>query len=240
MAQEALTIPRSANESGDLPALLDRPDGEPSAACLLAHGAGAPMDHPFLEHFATGLARAGVLVLRFDYAYMAQRRSGGKRRPPERAPALLAAHRDALASLRAAAGELPLILGGKSMGSRMSAMLVAGEQTEAVANVAGWFALGYPLHPAGKPDRLRDGFFERIGIPTLVVQGTRDALGSAERVRASLQRISGPARCIAIEDGDHSLEVRKSSGRSTPEALQEALEALVEWIAPLVDGAPGT
>lgn len=234
MNTEPTTIPLEAplgsSPGPELPALLDRPEGRARFAVLLAHGAGAPMDHPFLERVATDLAGAGGIVLRFDYPYMAARRAGANRRPPDRAPVLLAAHAAAIDAARDLAGSQPLFLAGKSMGSRMAAMSLAGEGTERASGIAGLIALGYPLHPPGKPDRLRDGFFGNLDSPCLFVQGTRDALCTRELLEASAAHLAGPNRLHWIEDGDHSLEVRKRSGRSSEEALAEATAAVVAWI----------
>ena len=161
---------------------------------------------------------------------MAARRTGANRRPPDRAPILLAAHAAAIDAAREQAGPLPLILAGKSMGSRMAAMSLAGEGAEPVGGIAGLVALGYPLHPPGKPDRLRDSFFGSLDTPCLFVQGTRDALCTRELLENSLKRLPGSKTVHWIEDGDHSLEVRKRSGRSSEEALAEAKAAVVAWI----------
>ncbi len=225
-----LEAPLGSFPGAELPALLDRPAGQARFAVLLAHGAGAPMDHPFLERVAGDLAQAGGIVLRFDYPYMAARRAGANRRPPDRAPVLLAAHAAAIDAARKQAGSLPLFLAGKSLGSRIAAMSLAGEGTQPARELAGLVAFGYPLHPAGKPDQLRDGFFGNLEAPCLFVQGTRDALCTRELLELSIERLPGPKVVHWTEDGDHSLEVRKSSGRTSEEALAEADAAVVAWI----------
>lgn len=234
MASEPTVIPLEeplgSSEARELPALICGNSRTASFGVLLAHGAGAPMDHPFLEHFAGELEQAGGVVLRFDYPYMAARRSGASRRPPDRAPVLLAAHRAAIANARERFGDLPLFLMGKSMGSRMAAMLLA-DPSESISDVAGLIALGYPLHPAGKPDRLRDDFFPDLKTPSLFIQGTRDALCTRAILEDSLPRLGGPFEVHWIEDGDHSFEVPKRSGRTTQAALDEAQEVLAGWIA---------
>ena len=116
-----------------------------SATVVLAHGAGAGMDSPFMAFFAEGLAANGLRVVRFEFPYMAQRRTTGKQRPPDREPVL----RDTLLAVIEQFGAKNLVIGGKSMGARI-ASLVADE-----AGVAGLVCLGYPFHPTGRPDKLR-------------------------------------------------------------------------------------
>src|SRR5262249_45991170 len=143
-----------------------------AATLVLAHGAGAGMDTAFMNAFAQGLANAGLRVVRFEFPYMHQRRAAGKGGPPDREPALGQAWLSVNRSL--SAGEW--FLGGKSMGGRM-ASLVADE-----AGVAGLVCLGYPFHPAGKPQQLRVAHLKTICTPTLIVQGERDTLGNKQEV----------------------------------------------------------
>ena len=150
-------------------------DGGNNAArtVVLAHGAGAPMDTPFMDAFAQGLAGAGLRVVRFEFSYMRARRIEGKRKGPDRAPKLLDAWRSVIAEL---GDPGTLVIGGKSMGGRIASM-VADE-----AGVKGVACLGYPFHPAGKPERTRTAHLEAMRTPTLIVQGTRDSLGKPEEV----------------------------------------------------------
>jgi predicted alpha/beta-hydrolase family hydrolase len=195
-------------------------DGPESAArtLVLAHGAGAPMDSPFLEFFGRELGARGIRVVRFEFPYMQARREG--RRPgPDREPALLAAWREVIAELGGAGG---LVIGGKSLGGRMASR-IADE-----AGVRGLVCLGYPFHPPGKPERLRVAHLEALRTPTLIVQGTRDSLGSHEEV--SGYRLS-PTICVHwLEDGDHSFKPRAKSGRSERQNLDEAVEVVVGFV----------
>ena len=225
MSGQSITIPFAPSGEDGLPALVDEPAGEPRYALLLAHGAGAPMDHPFLERFARGFAGAGGRVLRFDYPYMAQRRRDGTRRPPDRAEKLLEAHRAALAALRERASGQPTFLAGKSMGGRIASHLALRE------DVAGLVLLGYPLHPPKQPERLRSEHFGDWRTPTLFVQGTRDALCEPALLERELAALAAPCEVHWIADGDHSFEVRRSSGRTNAQALDEAVEAAVTWVA---------
>jgi predicted alpha/beta-hydrolase family hydrolase len=189
-------------------------------AVVLAHGAGAPMDSPFLEFVAAGLGKRGLRVVRFEFPYMHARRDG--RRPlPDRESVLLDRWRAVLAEL----GGRPLVIGGKSLGGRMASLL-ADE-----VGARGLVCLGYPFHPPGKAQRLRVAHLEGLRTPTLVVQGTRDALGSREEVAG--YRLSRSIRVHWIEDGDHSLKPRARSGRSERQNLDEAVDAVAQFVGGL-------
>ena len=201
--------------SSDLPDLLiDGPAGPAPLTFVFAHGAGAPMDTPFMAFFAEGLAARGRRVVRFEFPYMAARRQGGRRPPPDRQPMLLATWRAVIAHL----GAETLVIGGKSMGGRMASLL-ADE-----AGVAGLACLGYPFHPTGKPERLRTGHLATLKTPCLICQGTRDPLGNAEEVAG--YTLSPAIRLHWAEDGDHDLKPRKASGRTADQNWSEALDAL--------------
>ncbi len=195
-------------------------DGTDRAAetIVLAHGAGASMDSPFLEHFAGELGRRGLRVVRFEFPYMHARREG-RRPPPDREPVLLDRWRAVLGALGA---EHPPVIGGKSLGGRMASLL-ADE-----VGARGLVCLGYPFHPPGKPQRLRTAHLASLSTPALVVQGTRDALGSRAEVGA--YALSPAIRVHWIEDGDHSLRPRMRSGRSERQNLDEAVEAVAEFV----------
>jgi len=195
-------------------------DGPREAAItvVLAHGAGAAMDSPFMNTVAAGLAREGLRVVRFEFPYMRSRRTGGKRAAPDREPVLIQAWREVIGRL---GGGERLVIGGKSMGGRIASM-VADE-----AGVRGLVCLGYPFHPPGQPAKLRVKHLETIRTPALVVQGTRDQFGSLEDVRS--YKLSPNVRVVWIEDGDHSLKPRARSGRTEAENLAAAVAAVVEF-----------
>jgi predicted alpha/beta-hydrolase family hydrolase len=196
--------------------LADGPE-DASAALVLAHGAGAPMDSPFLAYFARTLGARGLRVVRFEFPYMHARREG--RRPaPDREPVLLDAWREVIAKL---GGGARVVIGGKSFGGRMASR-IADE-----AGVRGLVCLGYPFHPPGKPDRLRVKHLETLATPALIVQGTRDALGSQQDVAA--YSLSASITFRWIEDGDHSLKPRARSGRTEAENLADAADAVARF-----------
>lgn len=209
----------SPNARVDL--LVDGP-ADAAATIVLAHGAGAGMETPFMDHMASGLAEAGLEVVRFEFPYMRRARREGKRKPPDRAPKLEAAYREVLESLRS---RRRLIIGGKSMGGRIASMIVDDCADE--LDVAGLVCLGYPFHPPGKPERLRTAHLEDLRTPALIVQGTRDPFGRPDEIAG--YRLSSSISIHYVEDGDHSLKPRKSSGRNLEQNLADAVQAIVRF-----------
>ncbi len=185
---------------------------------VLAHGAGAPMDHPFMDHFAVALAAQKIRVARFEFPYMAARRSTGKKKPPDREPKLRASWLEVVKNL----GADGLVIGGKSMGGRI-ASLIADE-----ANVAGLVCLGYPFHPVGKPEKLRIDHLRHLRTPTLILQGERDSFGNREEVKG--YRLPRKIKVHWLTDGDHGLKPRKSSGRTEEDNWNEAVEVVADFI----------
>jgi hypothetical protein len=149
---------------------------------------------------------------------MAERRQTGKRRPPDREPVLRRTWLEVIAAVDAR----PLIIGGKSMGGRI-ASLIADE-----AEVAGLVCLGYPFHPTRKPDQLRVEHLRAIRTPTLILQGERDAFGSAEEVRG--YKLSSQVRLHWLPDGDHSFKPRSSSGRTQDENWRDAISVTADFV----------
>lgn len=198
--------------------LVDGPDGA-DVTIVLAHGAGAPMDSPFMNAMSTRLTARGHRVARFEFPYMAARRLDGRRRPPDRQPALLACWRRAVDAL---GGGGRLVIGGKSMGGRMASLLAAED------GARGLICLGYPFHPPGKPERTRVEHLADLTVPALIVQGSRDPFGTAADVAG--YRLSPAVSVAWVEDGDHDLKPRKSSGRDHDLALDEAAAAIVSFI----------
>ncbi len=198
--------------------LYDGPNHAKSTL-ILAHGAGAPMDSPFMNRIAAGISEAAIRVVRFEFPYMEAQRLTHKRSAPDREPVLRAAWMRVIEELGGGAG---LVIGGKSMGGRI-ASLIADE-----AGVQGLICLGYPFHPPGRPQRLRVEHLRGLRTPTLIVQGTRDALGSRDEV--SCYELSPQVRVVWIEDGDHSFKPTKRSGRTLEHAMTEAIAQSVKFI----------
>lgn len=196
--------------------ILDSGSGD--VRYLFAHGAGAPMDSPFMNEIASALAARGVRVIRFEFPYMAARREG-HRKPPDRQAVLLETWRSIIREHR---GEGRVFIGGKSMGGRFATM-IADE-----AGVDGIVCLGYPFHPPGKPDQLRVEHLRSLRTPLLILQGTRDALGSREEV--SSMELSPAVRIEWLEDGDHSLKPRARSGRTYADNMAQAVDRAAHFI----------
>ena len=192
-------------------------------ALILAHGAGNGMDHPFLVHLQEALGQRGLLTVRFNFPY----KESGRRVPDP--PALLEATWSAVIErVRADPALCPgrLLLGGKSMGGRLASHLVArGTAAD------GLVFLGYPLHPAKAPERLRAEHLARIPCPMLFIQGSRDPLCHLDLLREVLDRLAAPVSLHVIQDGAHSFQVPKSKGRSQEEVWAEIVETVATWIA---------
>ncbi len=186
---------------------------------VLAHGAGAPMDSPFMNSIAQGVAGLGIRVVRFEFPYMQVRRRDGGHRPPN-PPRVL--QETWLAVLETLGGGPGLFLGGKSMGGRIASLIA--DQVEA----RGLICLGYPFHPPGKPERLRVSHLRDLRTSTLIVQGSRDSLGNREDVAA--YALSPRIRIHWLEDGDHSFKPRVKSGRTLDEHLEEAVAVTAAFI----------
>jgi uncharacterized protein len=189
---------------------------------LLAHGAGAPMDSSAMTAVAEALAGEGLRVARFEFDYMAARRSG-QRKPPPKAERLMPQYEEAVASLSARGR---LIIGGKSMGGRMASM-IAGTLHESGA-ISGLLCLGYPFHPPEKPGQLRTAHLETLAVPTLIVQGTRDPFGTRDEVPA--YPLSPSIEILWLEDGDHDLKPRKTvSGFTAADHLRAMAAGTRAW-----------
>ncbi len=210
-----------ATKGGEVAASFDGPR-DAAALLVLAHGAGGDMDSEFMTTTAHHLAAAGLRVCRFNFPYSQRGRRG-----PDPQPVLGDAYRAVVA--RAAREEPPfLVLGGKSLGGRIASHVVAaGVHADALV------FLGYPLHPPGKPERLRDAHLRAIKTPMLFVEGTRDPFCPLPTLETVRERLSAPTTVAVIDGGDHSLKVPRSSGRSTQDAWAEAAAATAEWVTQL-------
>ncbi len=193
------------------------------ATVLLAHGAGAPMDSPAMTAISQALAAQDLRVVRFEFAYMANRRTDGSKRPPPRADKL---NHEYLAAVDALQIEGPVIIGGKSMGGRVASM-IADELFNA-DRIAGLLCVGYPFHPIGKPEKLRTEHLMGLQTPTLICQGTRDPFGSTDEVAA--YDLSSAIQMSWFEDGDHDLKPRKRvSGFTQADHLKSMAATVAVW-----------
>lgn len=197
-----------------------RLNGPASAAAvlILGHGAGAGMDSPFMNFFAESLAGPALRVARFEFPYMAKRRLTGRRYGPDRPQVLEATWSEAI---HAFSGKT-VVIGGKSMGGRIASIVADTHR------VAGLICLGYPFHPIGKPEKLRTSHLKSLQTPSLILQGTRDTFGNFKEV--PLYELPQRINIQWLEDGDHSFQPRKSSGRTQADNWQEAVHALKQFL----------
>ena len=216
---QALTI--RVSEAETVSALFSRP--EPSRACyVLAHGAGAGMNHAFMAAVSAGLADRGIATLRYQFPFMQR----GSRRPDS--PLLARATvRAAVAMAASLMPDTPLFAGGKSFGGRMTSQAQA---EAALPQVRGLIFLGFPLHPAKKPSQERAEHLAQISCPLLFLQGTRDELADVARMQTVVQRLGQRAALQLFDDADHSFHVRARSGRTDQQVLDSMLDAIVAWI----------
>ena len=202
---------------------LMRDGPETGPRLVLAHGAGAPMDSRFMQAMAALLAERGVHVVRFEFAYMAARRTGAGRKPPSRMPQLLQEYRAVLDLL----GKGPVFIGGKSMGGRAASMLAA--EPDMPEAIKGLVCLGYPFHPPGKPENLRTAHLASLRCPALIVQGERDPFGTAEELPGlALPPSIGLHWCPA---GNHDLVPPKRSGHTAEGNWSAAADAIARFVA---------
>lgn len=192
---------------------------------ILGHGAGANQLHPFMRLFASGLAELGLDAMTFNFVYMEQ----GRRVPDQKAK-LEACYRAAIdaASVHKKLKDNRLAIGGKSMGGRIASQVAATPAT--APNIAALVFLGYPLHPPGRPDKLRDAHLPDITAPMLFVQGSRDTFGTGDELRAVIKRLNLTAKLYAIEGGDHSLKVPKSAGIPQEQVYQSTMDEIASWL----------
>ena len=194
------------------------------ATLALAPGAGSGFDHPFLAGFAETISDDGVSTLRFNFLY---KERGRKSPDPEQTlrDVWLAAFEEATARAKGA----PVFVGGKSLGGRIASMCVADGMP-----AAGLVFLGYPLHPPGKPERIRDEHLYRIGVPMLFIQGTRDPFAQRELLAKVLKKLGDRAQHVSIEGGDHSFRApgKKPSDREIGAGLAEPAAAFIREVAP--------
>lgn len=202
--------------------------GDPSRpAILLAHGAGTDCQSPFMVAMAEALSARGLGVLRFRYAYSERMAREERRLPPDRTARLEEIHTQALERMQELAPGRALILGGKSMGSRMGSHLAAKG-----ADIRALFHLGFPLHPVKKPGVGRADHFRSIAQPALFLQGTRDPLCDLDLLRGVIKNHGGPVTLHLIEGAGHDFKVRKRDpAYQSEEEILEGLSATIDqWL----------
>lgn len=201
-------------------------DGAENAPLFIfAHGAGAGMEHSFMQQVATGLVEKGIRVVRFNFPYMVQRAELGTKRPPDRAPKLLETFEQIIAQYT----DKPVVIGGKSMGGRMASLL---SEHPLVAGIA---CLGFPFHPPGKPEKFKGEHLATLNKPCLILQGERDTFGTRDELEQF--DLAPSVRSSFIPDGDHGFKPRKRSGFTEQGNIDLAVERLSQYIFELYDTA---
>ena len=221
-ASHAQRLSLTVEGAGRVSALLLAPP-RATACYVVAHGAGAGMEHPFLAAVASGLHQRGIATLRYQFPYMEARAK--RPDPPKLAQTTV---RAAVAEAPRLLPGLPLLAGGKSFGGRMTSQAQAAAPLPGVRGLA---FLGFPLHPAGRPARERGDHLFGVRIPMLFLQGTRDALAELSELEPLCAALGGLATLKLFQDADHSCHVPARSGRTDGQVLVEMLDALAVWVA---------
>ena len=190
------------------------------ALMILGHGAGAGMEHRFMENLATNLAKNGIGTIRFNFPYIEQ----GRRSPSS--PAISEATIKAAVDSVQQPVKIPLLVGGKSYGGRMASQAVAHGL---LPGISGLVFYGFPLHPPGKPGNVRGEHLKSIEIPMLFLQGTRDKLANLELLQTLLDQLQPFARLQVIEGADHSFNMLKSADITTEEAQEKLAVLTTKW-----------
>lgn len=230
-ADQTLTIPLTPPQAVEATtALLWRGSDPTAAAIVLAHGAGTDMRHRHMQAHAEDLAGRGHAVALFNFAYT----EAGRKRP-DPAPRLLQAWRDVVPALADHLGDRPLVVGGRSMGGRIASMAFGGEDADA-PRVDGIACIAYPLHPPGRPEKLRVAHWPALSVPVLLVSGDRDPMAPIGAMEANLasHMPHGIATLHVVRGADHSYRVRKSDGRTEPEVLAEVADTVSAWCRQVV------
>jgi predicted alpha/beta-hydrolase family hydrolase len=216
----------SGSGTTEVSARLYPAESTPSPCLILGHGAGAGHDSGFMVEFGRALAARGLDAVTFNFPYTEQ-----GRRVPDRNDVLEACWRGVIAAVKERRPDGALFIGGKSMGGRIASQVAAAPGAEALG-FAGLVFLGYPLHPPGRPHQLRVSHWPAVRVPALFVQGSRDTFGAPDELRAHLASWGAPTELLVVDDGDHSLKVRKgpAPGRSQHAVYAEVQERVVGWI----------
>ena len=220
---EPLSI--AIDDGARISGLLQAPRGA-RACCVLAHGAGAGMTHPFMADVAKGLVERRSAALRFQFPYMEQ---GSKR--PDTPPLAQAAVRAAALEAARLAPDLPLFAGGKSFGGRMTSQAQAASP---LPGVRGLVFLGFPLHPPGEPSTQRAKHLFEVQVPMLFLQGTRDDFAKLELLEPLCNELGPRATLKLFPDADHSFHVPARTGRKDSQIRDELLDTVADWVGKVI------
>lgn len=217
MRRIAIAVPDAGTVTG-----LWQEAAASEALLVLAHGAGAGMEHPFMSGMAEALANVGISTLRYQFPYVEQ----GRRRPDTPKVAMRTV-RAAVAAATGEAGDLPVFAGGKSFGGRMTSSAAAAEP---LAQVRGLVFFGFPLHRPGSPSTQRAAHLVDVAVPMLFLQGTRDALADLELMREAVGGLGGGARLHVVDGADHGFAVPKRMNKDQATVLREMADVVAEWM----------
>lgn len=212
---------QATKSSGDVSAVLMIP-GDAEYLLVLAHGAGAGMNHPFMTKLSERLAERNFAVFRYQFPYFEK----GKR-SPDPPNILTATVRSAAETASNKLKGLPVYAGGKSLGGRMTSTAAS---KEALPGVRGVIFFGFPLHAPGRPSSDRAEHLFNVNVPMLFLQGTRDKLADLNLLKPVIKKLEDKAKLHIIEGADHSFHVLKSSGRTDEQVIEELAESSREWI----------
>ncbi len=210
----------ASKSSGEVSGIITLPE-QPSYLFVFAHGAGAGMNHPFMEKMSDYLANEGIGTLRYNFPY-----SEKKGKSPDPAPILMETIRSAYNAAKEYAKDIPLLAGGKSMGGRMTSMAASKEN---MAGVKGIVFVGFPLHAMGKPSIERADHLFSVKVPMLFLQGTKDKLADLNLLKPIVSKLENKAYLYIIEGADHSFHLPKSSGRNDEDVMKELAGKIKEW-----------
>ena len=215
-----LTANNEINISSELTVAEDA-----KALVIFAHGAGADMNHQYIEELVQLMNAQQLNVLRFNFPFMDKRKLDGKRRPPDRMPTLVACYQSILANVTTT---LPIYIAGKSMGGRVAAILAGDKDLMNAHQIRGVICLGYPFHPVKKPEKLRLVPLQETQLPVLILQGQRDALGS--EIEINEYEVSTYCQLHFFIDGDHDLKPRVKSGYNLKQHQSAAVNTMRRFI----------
>lgn len=185
---------------------------------VLTHGAGESSEASFLSYFAAALTKLDYKVIRFDFPYMEDRSSTGRKRPPDKEEILKQVWLDVLDAVP----QERVVIGGKSMGGRIASYIADESRAE------GLLCLGYPFHPTGKPEKLRTEHLINLNTPTLIIQGENDPFGNRKEVAE--YPLSDGIRVHWAIDADHSFRPKRGSDRTQDQNMKNAMRAIEKFL----------
>jgi len=217
-----LRIELTPSQSVTALAYATPPENRAGVTLILGHGAGAGQTSGFMVDLATALVSRGIDTVTFNFSYLEH-----GRRVPDPNDTLEACYRSVVETLRKhrTLGQNPLAIGGKSMGGRIASQIAAADP-----DLCGLILLGYPLHPPGRPEKLRAWHLGKIQAPMLFIQGSRDAFGTPNELEPIVKKLKPPVTLYVVEGGDHSFKVPKSSGRPQQEVFEAVYDRIGAWI----------